>query len=137
MKILLSIKPEYTEKIFSGEKKFEFRKQKPKENFNTVFVYESSPSKSIIGYFSVKKIISGSPEKIWKTCKDKGGIKKESYFAYCEDKDVIHAIEIDKIFEFDSPINPFEIHSNFKPPQNFSYLKKSILCDSLQSKIQI
>ena len=135
MKILLSIKPEYSKKILSGEKKYEFRRQKPKENFEVVFVYESSPSKSIVGYFSVKKIISGSPNKIWKKCKRYGGIEKENYLAYCENKNIIHAIEIDKIFEFDSPIDPFEIHTNFKPPQNFSYLEKSLLYESLQSKI--
>ena len=39
MKVLLSIKPEFVEKIISGEKKFEFRKSLPKrEGITTIVV---------------------------------------------------------------------------------------------------
>lgn len=125
MKVLLSIKPEYTEKIFSGEKRYEFRKRKPKQIIERVFVYECNPSKNIIGWFNVKRILSGSPGDIWKKCKKLSGINKEKYFAYCNGKKVIYAFEIDETFQFDTPINPFEINSDFKAPQNFSYIDNS------------
>ncbi|MBE3121138.1 MAG: ASCH domain-containing protein [Thermoplasmata archaeon] len=130
----MSIKPEYTEKIFSGEKKYEFRKQKPRELVEMVLVYESNPSKNIVGCFTIKKILSGSPENIWKKCKNNGGIEKENYFAYCNDKKVIHAMEIDEFFEFDCPINPFKIISDFKPPQNFIYLENSTFFRALENE---
>lgn len=125
MKILLSIKPEYSDKIFSGEKKFEFRRQKPKRRFEIVFVYESQPTKKIVGWFSVKKIISGSPHDVWKRCREVGGIEKDDYFEYCGDKKVIYAFEIDKTLHFESPIDPSDLDPRFYPPQNFTYLNQS------------
>lgn len=121
MNVLLSIKPEYAEKIFSGEKRYEFRKRKPKQVVNRVFVYECRPSKRIVGWFSVSKIHSGPPGEIWKRCKDSGGIEEETYLSYCRGKKVVHALEIDEIFRFDPPMNPVEALSDFKPPQDFMY----------------
>ena len=132
MEILLSIKPEYSEKILSGEKKFEFRKRKPKESVEKVFIYESHPSKHIVGWFTVKDILTGSPDTIWEKCKNQGGIEEENYFEYCDNQKTIHALEIDNFHQFDSPINPFKVTSNFKPPQNFFYLKNSILSNKLE-----
>jgi predicted transcriptional regulator len=108
-------------KIFSGEKRYEFRKRKPKGDVRKVFVYESSPSKRIVGWFSVRTIHSGSPEEIWRMCSHYGGIKREFYFAYCKNRKVIHAFEIDEIFRFEYPLNPYESFHDFKAPQDFVY----------------
>ena len=43
MKVLLSIKPEFANKIFEGTKRFEFRKSIFKKEVKTVVVYASSP----------------------------------------------------------------------------------------------
>jgi predicted transcriptional regulator len=134
MQILLSIKPEYSRKIFSGEKKYEFRRQRPKFPISTAIVYESSPTRSIVGSFSVRKIHSGPPERIWQKCKESSGIEESSYFAYCNGTKLIHAFEIDKIFRFEDPIDPAEIISDFKPPQNFSYMLGSLIFGMLQNK---
>ena len=133
MKILLSIKPEYTERIFSGEKKYEFRKQKPKLVFERAYVYKSHPSKNIVGWFSVKRIISGPPKKIWGKCKNRGGIKRKEYFDYCNGRKVIYALEIGSICQFEKPIDPFTTISNFKPPQNFAYLDESLISEKLEN----
>jgi len=133
MKLLLSIKPKYSGKIFSGEKKYEFRKQKPKRVIERVFVYECRPSKTIVGWFSIKRIHSGSPEEIWERCKDFGGIERNNYFTYCNGTKVIYAFEINETFKFDDPIDPFRIISDFKPPQSFSYLDGSIIFQTLEN----
>jgi len=133
MKLLLSIKPEYSKKIFSGEKKYEFRKQKPKFMIDVVFIYESSPTRNIVGGFSIKKIHSGSPERIWQKCKDSSGIERSNYLEYCNGTRVIHAFEIGEIFKFDSPVDPFGMISDFKPPQSFSYLKHSEIFWALEN----
>jgi len=133
MKLLLSTKPEYSEKIFSGEKKYEFRKQKPRLAIDRIFIYECSPSKTIVGWFSVRRIHSGSPEEIWQRCRDFGGIKKDTYLTYCNGRKVIHAFEIDEVFKFDVPVDPFRILSSFKPPQSFAYLDGSIILSTLEN----
>lgn len=123
MELLLSIKPTYSQKILSGEKKFEFRKRKPKQRVDQVLIYESSPSKAIVGSFTIKRIHSGTPEKIWAQCKNSGGIIEKKYFEYCNGSRIIYAYEIDEFVKFDNPINPFQDLIDFKPPQSFLYLK--------------
>lgn len=132
MSVLLSIKPEYTHKILSGEKKYEFRKQIPKREIKKVFIYESYPTKNIVGWFSIKRILSGSPEEIWERCKTQGGINRDKYFTYCNGKKIVHAFEIDEIVQFNSPINPLEIDPTFKAPQNFSYLDNSTIINEIE-----
>lgn len=132
MNILLSIKPEYTQKIFSGEKKYEFRRQRPISIIERAIIYECAPSKNIVGWFTVKRILSGSPKDIWKRCKNSGGIEREDYFAYCNGRKVIYALEIDRFLQFRAPINPFEICSDFRPPQNFSYLDRSPIFNAIK-----
>jgi predicted transcriptional regulator len=122
MNVLLSIKPEYARRIFSREKRYEFRKRKPREAVGKVFVYECHPSKRIVGWFSVRRIHSGSPDEIWQKCKDFGGIDEERYLAYCHGKKVIHAFEIGEIFRYDPPVNPFDSFCDFNPPQDFTYI---------------
>jgi predicted transcriptional regulator len=131
----LSIKPKYSRKILSGEKKYEFRKQRPKRVIDRVFIYESSPSKSIVGCFSVRRIHSGSPEEIWRKCKERSGMGRNNYLTYCNGTKIIHALEIKKTLRFDSPINPFKILSDFKPPQSYLYLDGSTIFETLENQI--
>ncbi len=126
MVILLSIKPEYTKKIFNGIKKVEFRKQKPNSPPSLVFIYESYPTKKIVGWFTVKKMLAGTPKEIWSKCKSKGGITEKKFFEYCQGSDIIFAFEIDRTFRFPIPLDPYTIDAQFIPPQNFSSRNYSI-----------
>jgi predicted transcriptional regulator len=55
--ILLSIKPEWAEKIYNGEKTIEWRKSRPRIDLNNrhmrVYIYETAPVKRITGYFTL------------------------------------------------------------------------------------
>ena len=127
MNVLLSIRPKYAQKIFSGEKRFEFRKRKPRQAVGRVFVYECHPSRTIVGWFSVSQIHSGPPGEIWEKCKESGGIDEEAYFSYCRGKKAIHALEIDQVFRFEPPMNPIDTFGDFRPPQDFVYLDGDML----------
>ena len=137
MKILLSIKPKYSEKIFSGEKKYEFRKQAPKEKIEKVYVYESNPTQHIVGWFTVKKIIKGTPQAIWEKCSRRGGIDHGNFFAYCADKATIHALEIDEYARFETPIDPYENCPGYMPPQNYVYLDGSELGRRIEGTVGV
>lgn len=55
MNIVMSIKPEWAKKIYSGEKIVEWRKTKLK-NFsieNKIFIYETAPVKKVTGYITI------------------------------------------------------------------------------------
>lgn len=59
MQILLSIKPEYAEKILNGTKLFEFRKFFPRdESVRKIIIYATSPVCMVIGEFEIGGLFS-------------------------------------------------------------------------------
>ena len=66
MKVLLSIKPEFANKIFSGSKKFEFRKSIFRnKNISKIVVYASAPVQRVIGEFEIEDILASDPNSLW------------------------------------------------------------------------
>ena len=59
MKVLLSIKPEFVEKIFDGSKKYEYRKVLPKRtDISVIVIYASAPVQRVVGEFRINEIFS-------------------------------------------------------------------------------
>jgi len=122
MRILLSIKPEFAEKIFDGSKKYEFRRVLFKNPaVTTVVVYASSPVQKVIGEFSIEGIVEGDLQSLWRKTKKHAGISEESFYSYFSEKEIGFAIRIDKVKKYDKELSL--IH-DFKmtPPQSFVYL---------------
>lgn len=66
MKVLLSIKPEFADKIFNGSKKFEFRRVIFKsQDVKTIIVYASSPIQKVIGEFEIEEILNEDLNSLW------------------------------------------------------------------------
>ena len=61
----MAIQPGYAEAILAGVKTVEFRKRLLAPDIETVLVYETSPTKAIVGSFAVKCMEVASPEVIW------------------------------------------------------------------------
>ncbi len=123
MKILLSIKPEFVEKIVSGEKKFEFRKSLPKrKNITTVIVYSTMPVGKVIGEFKIKATHSHAPEFLWNKTKDSAGITKKFFDDYFSRKPLAHAFEIDYFISYEVPLNISDIIPSGIPPQTYCYI---------------
>jgi predicted transcriptional regulator len=122
MKVLLSIKPEYAFKIFEGTKKFEFRKVIFKNpNIKTVVVYASSPVQQVIGEFEIEDIFSLSPNSLWRKTKRFSGISQDFFFDYFADRDIAHAIKINKTRKYKKPLS-IQKDFNATPPQSYMYL---------------
>jgi len=98
MKVLLSIKPEYADKILSGEKRFEFRKSIfKKEGIRTVIIYATMPVGKVIGEFNIKNILSDKPEFIWDRTRDLSGITKSFFDSYFYERSRAYAIEVESV----------------------------------------
>lgn len=130
MNVLLSIKPVFIERIESGEKKYEFRKIIFIKDVNEVWIYGTSPEKKIVGKFKIGGIIREKPEILWKELNGDSGINKEDFFRYFSGTKKGFAIKIEKAEFFDTPINPYEVMPNFKPPQSFAYIQDNFLLKS-------
>lgn len=122
MLVILSVKPKYCQAIIEGRKKYEFRKRVPKHWKDARFlVYASSPIQRIIGEFTSSEIVNASPEEVWRRCGKDGGISKDEFFSYFEDKESAIALQIDEFHEY-IPIDPWKAFNQFCPPQSYQYL---------------
>ncbi|PAF52894.1 hypothetical protein BKH42_08960 [Helicobacter sp. 13S00482-2] len=121
MKALLSIKPEFAEAIFTGKKKFEYRKVNFKKDIKTIQVYVTKPVGKIIGEFEIKRIIKDEPHSLWNKTYKYSGINEDFYVAYFEDKKIAYAIEIENVRRYDKPLNPY-LNKDFRAPQSFKYI---------------
>lgn len=123
MKVILSIKPEYANKIFDGNKIYEFRKTIFKnKDVKKIIVYSSSPIKKVIGEFEIEKIVEENLEKLWDITKSEGGITKDFFDKYFENKEKGYAIKIKQPIKY-KVARSLENEYNVKPPQSFTYIK--------------
>ncbi len=123
MQALLSIKPEYVKKIFSGEKRFEFRKCSFAQKISKVIVYATSPVCRIVGEFDVDCILKDTPAALWTQTKDSAGISEDFFFQYFEGRKCAVAIQIKSTRLYEKEINPYIEWDRFFPPQSFRYIE--------------
>lgn len=123
MKVLLSIKPEFVEKILSGEKRFEFRKNIFKNrSVKTVVIFATRPIGKVVGEFDIDHVISDEPHLIWEKTKKYAGISKEFYDEYFEEKALAFAIAVGKVTQYEVPMSLNCFGSNIVAPQSYRYL---------------
>ena len=130
--IYLSIKPKFTKKIETGEKNYEFRKYIPKDEIDTLFVYETSPTCKLKYIIELGKIVQ-YPNKIrecgYGNIDFNAGLKKSKY-----------AYEIKHVDLLEKPICLKELKEiyGFAPPQSYAYDSRyEKLTDTIKSaKVQ-
>lgn len=123
MKVVLSIKPEFANKIFDGSKKYEFRKAIFKnDKIKTVIVYASSPVQQVIGEFEIEKIIIHDIDTLWEMTQHYSGISEDYFYQYFADKEMGYAIKIKKTKKYKIP-KCLRADFNLLPPQSFAYFQ--------------
>ena len=126
--ILFSIKPPYVSLIESGLKRFELRRQRP--NISTgdlALVYESSPTKSLVGAFFVGEILSEEPNVLWEIVGHESGITKDDFLDYFEGCEVGCSIQIKQYWSLAERIciNEMRTKHKIRPPQSYRFLNKA------------
>lgn len=122
-KILLSIKPDFAEKIFSTEKKYEFRRVLfAQKNVTTVVVYASSPIQKVIGQFEIEEVLEKNIKQLWQETEHAAGIVKSYFDEYFMGKDVGYAIKIKfpKLYTKEKCL--MKDYAIQYPPQSFVYI---------------
>lgn len=118
----MSIKPKFVKQILAGTKLFELRKRNFKLEVKTVIIYESSPTKKIVGEFIIDKIIRDTPQKIYLDYSEKLGISKKEYFEYFRNINVAYAIKIKKVIKYEKELTLSDFNVK-KAPQSYQYIK--------------
>ena len=132
--LLLSIKPEYASKIFSGEKTVELRRVRTRlTQDDIVLVYVSSPTKALVGLFEVENIIQKKIElqqdikAYWNLVYEKAGISCQDFEKYYQGASFFVGIFLRNPKKFDVSINLENLRKQipeFTPPQSYRYLKQ-------------
>lgn len=125
MKVLLSIKPEFVDRIFAGTKKYEFRKSLFKRcDVSHVIIYASAPEKRVVGEFEIEDLLSGDVNIIWEKTKNFSGITKAFYDSYFQKRTTANAIQIGHLTKYEKPksLSDFNIK---QAPQSFCYIVSS------------
>ena len=112
--LFVSINPNAVAKIIKKIKNHEFRNYIPKKEFDTLYVYTTSPKSEIKYVLKISKVIK-YPELI-----DNIGDGNEYYNNGIKSK---YAYEINEIYELSNSINLNQLKNKYKftPPQSFAY----------------
>ncbi len=122
MKVLLSIKPQFAEKILSGEKIYEFRRSIfKKPQVRIIVVYASAPVKKVVGEFTISEILFDEVDSLWRRTRKHSGITEDIFYRYFENKDRGYAIKIQSVKRYRTPFCPRE-HFGLLAPQSYAYL---------------
>ena len=122
MKIIVSINPEYVEKILSGEKKFEYRTRVTKQQVDTLIVYATKPIMKVVAEVENLGVIATSPEELWNQTKNQSGITKSFFDEYFKDKQVAYAYKLGKVKVYECPKSLLDFDLRMAP-QSFAYVK--------------
>jgi len=121
--ILLSIRRPFSQLILTGQKKYELRKRPPRRECEFAVIYETLPTKAIIGFFELDRIHVECIEKIWKITKGKSYVTKEYFESYFKDRKFGVAIEIKESKRLDTHLKLSDIGIN-RAPQDFMYIER-------------
>ena len=119
---LFSIKPEYAERILTGEKKFEFRTVLLKRSVSSVYIYATAPICAVVGKFELQQIAVGSAKEVWTYTCQFAGIEEDAFFSYYSGKKKAVAYCVTNPVRFATPY-PLSVFSLSRPPQSFAYVE--------------
>lgn len=121
-KIIVSINPEYVEKILSGEKKFEYRTKIAKLQVDTLIIYATKPMMKVVAEAEILGFISTSPEELWNQTKNQSGITKSFFDEYFKDKRVAYSYKLGEVKMYERPKSLLDFGLRMAP-QSFAYVK--------------
>jgi len=132
--LIVSIKPEFAERIFDGTKSIELRKCSPDVlPGDMIIIYCTNPVKAVLGVCEVERILKLKPSVMWKNYGFSLGIDKKRYTAYFENSQLAVGIVLTKVCKLDKNISLSTIKAVlpfFHPPQTFRYYNKAKLFKS-------
>jgi predicted transcriptional regulator len=124
--ILLSIRPRFAQQIFMGSKTVELRRRAPRlESGDVVLVYETSPTKAIVGWATVKGVETTTPSALWARVKDEAGVTRSEFDAYFAGAATATAIYLFGASKLKAPVELDAMRKLWpwlRPPQSYRYV---------------
>ena len=87
-------------------------------------VYATSPIKRIVAVLEVDKVLTDTPESIWKQTSKYSGVTKDFFMSYVSGKEKANAIQIKSFLKLKEP-KPLSFVGIECAPQSFVYIPDS------------
>lgn len=123
---VVSIHSQHADKIYNGEKRFEFRTRKPARSIDYLALYETLPVRSVTGFAHVSSILEGSPREVWEMTQHGAGITYNYYMNYFKNKKKAVAYCLSDPCRLQTELSLQEIGVK-AAPQSFQYLSNEAL----------
>lgn len=121
--VLISIQPEFADKILAGQKVLELRRRWAASPVDALVIYASAPRQMIVAVATVLVVHEGSPSALWQICRTKSAaISRRRFYSYFKGTKLGYAIELKRVVRTNGGVDPKAIFENFRPPQSFNYL---------------
>lgn len=120
--VLISIHPQYAESILAGTKKVELRRVAIREPFHFVALYATAPTKAIVGFCRVSRIVSATPTRLWAEFGKVSGVSRRVFREYYRGCPVGHALEIADVSRCEPPLSLGALGFGKRAPQSFAYV---------------
>jgi predicted transcriptional regulator/DNA-binding XRE family transcriptional regulator len=123
--VVLSVRPQYSDKIFQGIKTVELRRRFPvaAPRGITAYIYSTSPVRAMVGTTEIRNVIKAPVVEIWKKFGKKAQIERADFDEYFSGLKEGFALQIANARTFSRPIDLTELRERFgfEPPQSFLY----------------
>jgi predicted transcriptional regulator/DNA-binding XRE family transcriptional regulator len=132
--LVLSIHPEYTDKIMEGTKTVELRRRFPLTAApgTVVYIYSTSPIRALVGRAEISDVNKLPLSQIWRKFSKPAGIKRKDFDSYFNGLHEGFALQFSNVKALPRPLTLSELRDRFgfQPPQSFLYaspmLKKAL-----------
>lgn len=119
--MLLSINPEYVASIIQGNKLYEYRKFRCRDDVDKIIIYATSPQKQVIGEAEIADIVEDDLLTVWHLTKRYSGISYKFFRKYYKGKTTAIAYHLKNLVIYDNPLSLEDIGVSCAP-QSFRYL---------------
>lgn len=128
--IVISIKPNYSGKIFDGIKTIELRRRFPLSVSPgaTAYIYSTSPEMALVGAIKIETVERLKLSALWKKHGRSASIKKADFDEYFSGLEEGFALKLSAPRRFTKPLTLSELKERFgfKAPQSFLYAKPDL-----------
>jgi predicted transcriptional regulator len=138
--LLISIHPEFVDKIFAGEKRVELRRRRPKlKSGDLIAIYATAPRCELVGLARVVNLHESTPQGLWDVVANDAGVDRERYDRYFSGSTKAIGIVLENPVAFLCAPTLEQLRRTwpgFHPPQGFCYLnpEQTPFIDALRSQ---
>ncbi|MCM1082580.1 MAG: hypothetical protein NC393_01395 [Clostridium sp.] len=119
--MLLSINPEYVTSILQGEKLYEYRKFRCRNDVSKIIIYATAPRQQVVAEAEIADIIEDDVLSVWRKTKNYAGITYAFYRKYYKGKKKAVAYKLKNIVIYKEPLTLKDIGVSCAP-QSYRYI---------------